>query len=79
MRGRRISTRSWQSSVKKQGRQPSSTLLKSAVEVIGTSIQRFLKSVGVTGPRVKKDFMELVDEVEQGRLWLNEGWLPADG
>ncbi|XP_035527992.1 uncharacterized protein LOC118335673 [Morone saxatilis] len=60
---------------------------------VGASTQRFLKNMGVTGPKLRKALKDLAEEAEQGSFWLwlrrkdqvwgkqgniNEGWLPAD-
>lgn len=39
---------------------------------VGTSTQRFLRSVGVTDTKLKKELKELAKEAEQGSFWL---WL----
>ena len=39
---------------------------------VGTSTLHFLKSMGVTGPKLKKALKNLAEEAEQGSFWL---WL----
>jgi len=39
---------------------------------VGTSTQRFLKSMGVTGPKLRNAMKVLAEEAEQGSFWL---WL----
>eukprot|EP00064_Thunnus_orientalis_P005499 superscaffoldBa00000541_g5513 len=36
----------------------------------GTSSQRFLKSLGITGSKLRKALKDLVEEAEQGSFWL---------
>lgn len=38
----------------------------------GTSTQRFLKSLGITGSKLRKTLKDLAEEGEQGTIWL---WL----
>lgn len=39
---------------------------------VGASTQRFLKNMGVTGPKLRKALKDLTEEAEQGSFWL---WL----
>lgn len=55
--------------VKKLGGQLSAVVV-SCKRFVGTSTQRFLKSVGVTGTKLKRALKDLAEEAEQGRYWL---------
>lgn len=53
-----------------RGRVVNSFLHCGGRQFIGTSIQRLLRNIGVTGPKLKKASKDLAEEAERVSFWL---------
>lgn len=65
MKGKRRGMRNWQLHAHKLGGEH--TVEVGCRGFTGTSIQRFLKTVGIRGTKLERVLKELAEEAEQGR------------